>query len=72
VSRESEAIATTKTLKMYAFSDAEVGAGRVLMQSAFITRRVSEGFSPTLLNTQKHDPSLTQRVGIVANSQLQN
>jgi hypothetical protein len=28
------------------------------------TRRVSEGFSKTLRKTQKHDPSLTQRVGM--------
>jgi hypothetical protein len=28
---------------------------------------VSEGFSQTLRQTQKHNPSLTQRVGIVAN-----
>jgi hypothetical protein len=32
---------------------------------------VSEGFFKTLLQTQKHNPSLTQRVGIVANAQLQ-
>jgi hypothetical protein len=37
-----------------------------------ITRRVSEGFFQTLRQTQKHYPSLTQRVGIVANSRRQN
>ena len=37
-----------------------------------ITRRVSEGFTETLPNTLKHNPSLTQRVGIDANAQLQN
>jgi hypothetical protein len=34
-------------------------------------RRVSEGFHQALRNTQKLNPSLTQRVGIVANAQLQ-
>ncbi len=33
---------------------------------------MSEGFSKTLRKTQKHDPSLTQRVGMAANAQLQN
>ncbi len=37
-----------------------------------ITRRVSEGFTQTLPKTQKHNPSLTQRVGIDANAKLQN
>jgi len=41
-------------------------------QWTIITRRVSEGFCLTLRKTQKHDPSLTQRVGIVADPQLQN
>jgi len=36
------------------------------------TRRVSEGFFLTLRQTQKLNPSLTQRVVIVANAQLQN
>ena len=37
-----------------------------------ITRSVSEGFTQTLPKTLKHNPSLTQRVGIDANAQLQN
>ena len=41
-------------------------------QEIIITRRVSEGFPETLRQTQKHNPSLTQRVGITANAQLQN
>jgi hypothetical protein len=36
------------------------------------SKRVSEGFSQTLRETQKLNPSLTQRVGIVANAQIQN
>jgi hypothetical protein len=40
-------------------------------QGIIITRHVSEGFFPTLRQTQKINPSLTQRVGIVANAQLQ-
>jgi hypothetical protein len=35
------------------------------------TRSVSEGFPATLRKPRKHNPSLTQRVGIVTNSQLQ-
>ena len=34
------------------------------------TRRVSEGSRGTLPSTQKRNPSLTQRVGIVTNAQL--
>jgi hypothetical protein len=34
-------------------------------QGSIITRRVSEGFPETLRKTQKHNPSLTQRVGMV-------
>jgi hypothetical protein len=41
-------------------------------QGIITTRRVSEGFSRTLHQTQKHNPSLTQRVGMAANAQLQN
>jgi hypothetical protein len=41
-------------------------------QGIIMTRRVSEGFFQTLRQTQKLNPSLTQRVGIVANAQLQN
>jgi hypothetical protein len=40
-------------------------------QGIITTRRVSEGFPETLRKTQKHYPSLTRRVGIVANAQLQ-
>ena len=40
-------------------------------QGIIITRRVSEGFSLTQRQSQKHNPSLTQRVGIVANAELQ-
>ena len=36
------------------------------------TRRVSEEFFQTLRKTQKQNPSLTQRVGIAGNSQLQD
>jgi hypothetical protein len=36
------------------------------------TRSVSEGFTANLRKTQKHDPSLTQRVGMTTNAQLQN
>jgi hypothetical protein len=36
------------------------------------TRSVSEGFTETLRKTQKHNPSLTQRVGMGTNAQLQN
>ena len=40
-------------------------------QGTIITRRVSEGFPETLRKTQKQNPSLTQRVGIAPNSQVQ-
>ena len=40
-------------------------------QGIIITRRVIEGFSQTKRKGQKHNPSLTQRVAIVANAQLQ-
>jgi hypothetical protein len=40
-------------------------------QGIITTRRVSEGFPETLRQTLKLNPSLTQRVGIVANAQLQ-
>ena len=40
------------------------------IQGIIITRRVREGFSLTQRQTQKHNPSLTPRVGIVANAQL--
>jgi hypothetical protein len=40
-------------------------------QGTIITRRVSEGFPETLRKTQNHNPSLTQRVGIAPNTQLQ-
>ena len=43
VSREIEAIATTKTSEIFAFSNAELGAGGLLIQSGFTTRQVSEG-----------------------------
>ena len=36
-----------------------------------IARSVSEGFTEILRKTQKHNPSLTRRVGIVTNAQLQ-
>ena len=36
------------------------------------TRSVSEGFTATLRKTQKHNPSLTFRVGMTTNAQLQN
>jgi hypothetical protein len=35
------------------------------------TRSVSEGFAETLAKRKKLNPSLTRRVGIVANAQLQ-
>jgi hypothetical protein len=41
-------------------------------QGTIITRRVSEGFTQTLPKALKHNPSLTRRVGIDANAQLQN
>ena len=41
MSRESEAIATTKTLEMFAFSNAELGVSRLLIQAVFKTRSVS-------------------------------
>ena len=37
-----------------------------------LTRSVSDGSRGTLPSTQKRNPSLTQRVGIVTNAQLQN
>jgi hypothetical protein len=45
---------------------------RAKTHGIIITRRVSEGFFQTLRQTQNHYPSLTQRVGIVANSRRQN
>jgi hypothetical protein len=58
------------TLEVARFRTAEDQGAKT--QGIITTRRVSERFSQTLLETQKHNPSLTQRVGIVANAQLQN
>jgi len=41
-------------------------------QGIITTRSVSEGSTEIPRKTQKHNPSLTRRVGIVANAQRQN
>jgi hypothetical protein len=52
------------------FKKGEINGAKT--QGIIITRRVSEGFFQTLRQTLKHNPSLTRRVGIDANAQLQN
>jgi hypothetical protein len=57
-------------LKLRCSRPGQIHGGKT--QGIIITRRMSEGFFQTLRQTQKLNPSLTQRVGTVANAQLQN
>jgi hypothetical protein len=64
---------TDPSLKRFEVAMFKAGADQLRENMGIIiTRRVSEGFFQTLRQTQKLNPSLTQRVGIVANAQLQN
>jgi hypothetical protein len=62
-------IPRSRILKLRFSGQGEINSSKT--RGIITTRSVSEGFTVTLRKTQKHNPSLTQRVGMGTNAQLQ-